>query len=315
LGAKPELLLILANPRGFCAGVVRAIDALDEALTRYGAPIYVRHEIVHNPHVVNGFRKRGAIFVDGLDEIPEGARVMLSAHGVAPAVRAEAALRGLRVVDTTCPLVTKVHREAQHNSAKGRIVIVVGHHGHPEVLGTAGCLEGRPHHVVASVAEVEACPVDPSASYAYVTQTTLSCDETADIVAALNKRFPGIVGPAREDICYATTNRQEAVKAIALQCDAIIVVGGRHSSNSQRLLETALKSGCRRAHLIEHPSEVHSHSLDGCSTLGLTSGASTPEELVEGVIEELKHRFSVRTESVGAPETVFFRPASVAALA
>jgi 4-hydroxy-3-methylbut-2-en-1-yl diphosphate reductase len=315
VGAKPELLVLLANPRGFCAGVVRAIDALDEALTRYGAPIYVRHEIVHNPHVVNGFRNRGAIFVDELHEIPDGARVMLSAHGVAPAVRAEAVRRCLRVVDTTCPLVTKVHREAEHNAAKGRIVIVVGHHGHPEVIGTTGCLEGKPHHVVSSLAEVEAIPFEASATYAYVTQTTLSRDETSEIVAALEQRFPVIVGPAREDICYATTNRQQAVKAIAPHCDVMIVVGGRHSSNSQRLLETALKAGCSRAHLIEDPAEIVEQSLDGCSTAGLTSGASTPEELVEAVMRHLSDRFALQTQSLGAAETVAFRPASVAALA
>ena len=315
MNRKPSLLLLLANPRGFCAGVVRAIDALDTALERFGPPIFVRHEIVHNPHVVSGFRERGAIFVGELDEVPDGARVMLSAHGVAPTVAAEARRRGLRVVDTTCPLVTKVHREVEHHVAHGRVVVVIGHHGHVEVIGTAGHAADHAHHIVSSVDEANALPIDSARDYAFVTQTTLSFDETAEIVAALGARFPGIIGPARDDICFATTNRQAAVKAIAPRCDAIIVIGGHQSSNSQRLVETARSAGCRNAWLVEEPLEIDCGRLVGCATVGLTSGASTPETLVAAAIEELAKHFAIVTEAIGESEAVAFRPVAVGALA
>lgn len=312
---KPNLRILIANPRGFCAGVVRAIEALDQALNRFGPPIFVRHEIVHNPYVVDGFRERGAVFVDDLSQVPGGARVMLSAHGVSPEVTAEARRRGLRFVDTTCPLVSKVHREVEHHAARERTVIVVGHSDHPEVIGTAGHAAGRPSHVLSSVAEVRALPPDPTHTYAYVTQTTLAVDETAEIITALGKKFPGIVGPARDDICYATTNRQAAVKAIAPRCDAFLIIGGRHSSNSKRLVEAAQRAGCDRAWLIETPDEIDCDLLEGCATVGISSGASTPEVLVEQALARLATRFIPTIETIGEPESVAFRSASLEALA
>jgi 4-hydroxy-3-methylbut-2-enyl diphosphate reductase len=309
------LQVLLASPRGFCAGVVRAIDALDAALARFGPPVYVRHDIVHNPEVVERFRAAGAIFVEDLAEVPDGARLFLSAHGVGPAVRAEAAARRLRVVDTACPLVTKVHAEARRFAAQRRAVIVVGHRGHAEVEGTVGWIGDAPHHVVETAAEARALPIDPAASYGYVTQTTLSIDDTSEVIDVLRERLPGLAGPAGGDICYATTNRQMAVKAIAARAEAMLVVGGRHSSNSRRLVEAALRAGCRNAWLLERPSHFDPAALDGCATIGLTSGASTPEGSVQAVIARLRRRFEVTIEEIGPAEQVRFRAASLAPLA
>jgi len=309
------LHVLLAAPRGFCAGVVRAIDALDAALARFGPPIYVRHDIVHNPEVVAGFRAAGAIFVEDLAEVPVGARLLLSAHGVGPAVLAEAAARDLRVVDTACPLVTKVHVRARRFAEQGRDVIVVGHRGHVEVEGTRGWIGDRPHHVIATAEDARALPLDAEARYGYVTQTTLSADETAEVIDVLRERLPAIAGPASADICYATTNRQGAVKAIAPRVGALLVMGGRHSSNSRRLVETALRAGCRNAWLLERPEELDFAALDGCSTIGLTSGASTPEKSVQAVIARLSERFDVTVEEIGMQEQVRFRAAALAPLA
>ncbi len=310
-----SLTVLLASPRGFCAGVVRAIDALDAALARFGPPIYVRHEIVHNPEVVERFQAAGAIFVDDLASVPDGARLFLSAHGVGPAVRAEAAARGMRVVDTACPLVNKVHAEARRFAAQGRHVIVIGHRGHVEVHGTLGWVGAQPHHVVESAAEARALPIDPAADYGYVTQTTLSVDDTAETIAVLQARLPDLAGPSSGDICYATTNRQQAVKALAARAEAVLVVGGRASSNSRRLVEAALRAGCRNAWLIERPSDLDPAMLDGCAAIGLTSGASTPETSVQAVIARLAARFDVTVEDIGPPEQVHFRAASLAPLA
>lgn len=312
-GARP-LHVMLASPRGFCAGVVRAVEALHEALERHGRPIYVRHEIVHNPEVIEDFRARGAIFVDDLDEVPAGARLFLSAHGVSPAVKAEAERRGLRVVDTTCPLVSKVHAEARRLAASGRTAIVIGHHGHVEVDGTVGWLGGAPHHVVETAQDVDELALDPATPHAYVTQTTLSLDDTEDVVAALRRRLPGIEGPPSADICFATTSRQNAVKAISDRADAVLVVGGRNSSNSLRLVETALRAGCPRAWLLDRPEALDLETLEDVHSVGLTSGASTPEASVQAVVARLRERFAVTLEDVGEAETVRFRPASMATL-
>lgn len=308
MSGKPALTVLLCAPRGFCAGVVRAIDAVEEALARHGAPVYVRHEIVHNKYVVDGLRRKGAVFVEDLSEIPDHGRpVVLSAHGVPKAVPAEAARRGFFTIDATCPLVTKVHREAELHYRRGRLVILVGHSGHPEVIGTLGQLPEGAVVLVESLADVDAlAPADPG-RLAFVTQTTLSVDDTREIVEALQARFPAIVGPHREDICYATTNRQEAVKAVAPQVDAMLVVGSPNSSNSQRLKEVAEKAGCPVARLVLRAADIDWSLYGALRSLGVTAGASAPDILVEEILDAFAARYDLRVETVTtADERVFF---------
>lgn len=307
--SKPPLLIRLCAPRGFCAGVVRAIDAVEEALKRYGAPVYVRHEIVHNRYVVDGLKAKGAVFVDELDEIPEGstAPVIFSAHGVPKSVPAAAKARQLFALDATCPLVTKVHREAELHHKRGRTVIFIGHQHHPEVVGTMGQLPDGAVVLVETVEDVAALPAMKADTLAFATQTTLSVDDTREIVAALEARFPGIHGPHKEDICYATTNRQDAVKRVAPTVDAMIVVGSPNSSNSQRLKETAERAGCPIARLLLRAEDIDWSLYGAISSLGITAGASAPEILVEEIIDAFAARYDVRVETVStADESVFF---------
>jgi len=278
--------VVLANPRGFCAGVDRAIAIVEQALAQFGAPIYVRHEVVHNRSVVEGLRAKGAIFVEELSEIPGGSTVVFSAHGVSRAVRDEARARGLKVFDATCPLVTKVHVELAKMRAQGREVIMIGHAGHPEVEGTMGQSDGG-MYLVESVGAVEALGVRDPASLAYVTQTTLSIDDAAEIVAALKRRFPQIVGPRRDDICYATQNRQDAVKVMAVRCDVVVVVGSPNSSNSNRLREVASRRGTQ-AYMVDDADELRPEWLAGKKIVGVTAGASAPEALVQAVVARLR---------------------------
>ena len=280
-----EKEILLATPRGFCAGVERAIEIVERALARFGAPIYVRHEVVHNKYVVDSLRKKGAVFVEELDEVPTGSTVIFSAHGVSLAIRAEAQRRGLRVFDATCPLVTKVHVEVGRMHAQGRELIMIGHKGHPEVQGTVGQVEGG-IHLVDSPADVENLTVDNPENLAYVTQTTLSVDDAQNIVGALKTRFPKIVGPKKDDICYATQNRQDAVKVLALEADLVLVVGSKNSSNSNRLREVAENKGIH-AYLIDSASDIDPGRLEGKCKIGLTAGASAPEVLLEEVIKRL----------------------------
>ena len=278
--------VLLAEPRGFCAGVERAIAIVERALEKFGPPIHVRHEIVHNRWVVESLRRKGAVFVHELDDVPDGATVIFSAHGVSKAVAAEGARRDLRVLDATCPLVSKVHREAERLDREGRRVILIGHQGHPEVVGTVGQLPPGRMDVVSDVRSLDLLPDAGPAGAAYITQTTLSVDETADVVAALRDRFPGIQAPAREDICYATQNRQNAVKALARECDLVLVLGAPNSSNSNRLREVAERAGAK-AHLIETADDVCREWLEGVGCLGITAGASAPEVLVDGLLERM----------------------------
>lgn len=295
---KEPLTILLAAPRGFCAGVDRAIQIVELALERYGAPVYVRHEIVHNRFVVESLERRGAVFVDELDSVPEGAHVIFSAHGVPKAVPAEAARRRLHWIDATCPLVSKVHREAERLHAAGRHVVLIGHAGHPEVVGTMGQLPEGAIDLVETEADVERLsPPDPE-NLAYITQTTLSVDETASIIAALQRRFPALQGPRKEDICYATTNRQQAMKAIARRCDAVLVIGAQNSSNSLRLVEVARRAGCPRALLVQRPADIDWSEMADVHTLGISAGASAPEVLVEEVIAAARERRDVRIEEV-----------------
>jgi 4-hydroxy-3-methylbut-2-enyl diphosphate reductase len=308
--ARPPLRLLLAAPRGFCAGVDRAVKIVEEALSRFGAPVYVRHEIVHNRHVVDGLRARGAVFVEELSEIPDDGRpVIFSAHGVAKAVVSEAMRRRLFTLDATCPLVTKVHREAERHHARGRHLLLIGHAGHPEVVGTMGQLPEGAVTLVQDVAEARSITPPEGVDLAWSSQTTLSVDDTAEIVAALAERFPGIAAPAKDDICYATSNRQAAVKALVAQgAEAAIVVGAPNSSNSRRLAEVAERAGARRALLVEGPAALDLDSLEGCATIGLTAGASAPETLVQAVIAALGARFALAVEEVRvAEETIAFR--------
>jgi 4-hydroxy-3-methylbut-2-enyl diphosphate reductase len=277
--------IILANPRGFCAGVERAIAIVERALAQFGAPIYVRHEVVHNKFVVEGLRGRGAIFIESLDEVPSGATLIFSAHGVPKSVRDDAAARGLRVFDATCPLVTKVHVEVSKMRAEGREIIMIGHKGHPEVEGTMGQSAGG-MYLVETVDDVAKLDVPNPALLAYVTQTTLSVDDAAAIVTALRAKFPEIVGPKKDDICYATQNRQDAVRALAQDCDLVLVVGSVTSSNSNRLREVAALLG-REAHLIDRADNIDSAWLQGSPRIGVTAGASAPEVLVEEVVARL----------------------------
>lgn len=305
---KPPLRILLCAPRGFCAGVVRAIDAVEEALKRFGSPVYVRHEIVHNRYVVEDLKRKGAIFVDELSEIPDtDAPVIFSAHGVPKSVPAEAAQRNMHAIDATCPLVTKVHREAMVHNRRGRKVILIGHEGHPEVVGTTGQLPEGAVIVVETIEDVAALPAMAGESLAYVSQTTLSVDDTAQVVEALKARFPAIHGPHKEDICYATTNRQEAVKRVAPQVDAMIVVGSQNSSNSQRLREVAERAGCPTSQLILRAADIDWAVFGAIGSLGITAGASAPEVLVEEIIDAFAARYQVAVETVStADESVFF---------
>ncbi len=306
--ARPKLTIQLANPRGFCAGVERAILIVERALEKFGRPVYVRHEIVHNRFVVEGLEARGAVFVEDLDDVPDDVPVVFSAHGVPKSVPAEAERRNLFYVDATCPLVSKVHREAERHHQNGKQIILVGHAGHPEVIGTIGQLPDGAVLLVQSVEDARSIAVDDPSNVAYVTQTTLSVDDTAEIVEALRQRFPRIDGPKKEDICYATTNRQEAVKALARRCDAMLVVGAPNSSNSLRLVEVARRAGCGRARLVQRAAEIDWDWLGNAECLGITAGASAPETLVNEVIEAIQERFDVTIEEVsGANENVIFK--------
>ena len=305
---KPALKVLLCSPRGFCAGVVRAIETVEQALARYGAPVYVRHEIVHNRYVVESLKAKGAIFVEELDEIPDtDAPVIFSAHGVPKSIPAEAQKRNLFALDATCPLVTKVHREAEIHYKRGREIVLIGHADHPEVVGTVGQLPAGAITLVQSVEEVARfVPRDPS-RLAYVTQTTLSVDDTAGIVAALKARFPQIHGPHKEDICYATTNRQEVVKKVAPMVEAMVVVGSPNSSNTQRLKEVAERAGCPRAALVQRAGEIDWSLFGSIASLGVTAGASAPEVLVEEVIGAFAERYTVEVETfTTADEDMFF---------
>jgi 4-hydroxy-3-methylbut-2-enyl diphosphate reductase len=296
---RPRLTLYLAAPRGFCAGVDRAIQIVELALARFGAPVYVRHEIVHNRYVVDSLKAKGAVFVEELDEIPDTTKpVIFSAHGVAKAIPAAAKARNLFVLDATCPLVFKVHLEAARHFEQGLQILLIGHAGHPEVAGTMGQLPDGAVHLIQTVEEAHVFVPKNPAKLAYVTQTTLSVDDTADIVALLKSRFPQIVGPQKEDICYATTNRQAAVKAMAQRVGCLLVVGSPQSSNSLRLVEVAQRAGCAKAQLIERAREIPWADLEGLQTVGITAGASAPEELVEEVIEEFRKRFDLTVETV-----------------
>ncbi|MDP4033030.1 MAG: 4-hydroxy-3-methylbut-2-enyl diphosphate reductase [Pseudorhodobacter sp.] len=305
---KPPLTLYLAAPRGFCAGVDRAIKIVELALQKWGAPVYVRHEIVHNKFVVDGLRDLGAVFVEDLDEVPPDRPVIFSAHGVAKAVPAEAARRQMIWVDATCPLVSKVHIEAERHHEAGLQIVMIGHAGHPETIGTMGQLPEGEVLLVETEADVARLLVRDAARLAYITQTTLSVDDTAGIVAALQARFPGIIGPHREDICYATTNRQAAVKAIAGRIDALLVIGAPNSSNSRRLVEVGRAAGCAYAQLVQRSTDIDWRALAGVSAVGITAGASAPEILVNEVIDAFRARFDTVVELVEtATEAVEFK--------
>ncbi|MBY6201952.1 4-hydroxy-3-methylbut-2-enyl diphosphate reductase [Maritalea mobilis] len=305
---KPPLTIYLAAPRGFCAGVDRAIKIVEMALQKWGAPVYVRHEIVHNKFVVDDLREKGAVFVEELDECPLDRPVIFSAHGVPKSVPAEAARREMVYVDATCPLVSKVHIEAARHHENGLQMIMIGHEGHPETIGTMGQLPEGEVLLVETVDDVATVEVRDPDQLAFVTQTTLSLDDTADIVAALKERFPNIVGPHKEDICYATTNRQEAVKAMAPKADAMLVVGAPNSSNSKRLVEVGARAGCDYAQLVQRATDIDWRALEGIATLGITAGASAPEILVHEVIDAFRDRYDVTVELVEtAKENVEFK--------
>jgi 4-hydroxy-3-methylbut-2-enyl diphosphate reductase len=302
------LTLYLAAPRGFCAGVDRAIKIVEMAIEKWGAPVYVRHEIVHNRYVVDGLRDKGAVFVEELDECPPDRPVIFSAHGVPKSVPAEAERREMLFVDATCPLVSKVHIEAARHHENGLQMIMIGHAGHPETIGTMGQLPDGEVLLVETVEDVASVVVRDTENLAFVTQTTLSVDDTRDIVAALQSRFPAIVGPHKEDICYATTNRQEAVKAIAPDCDALLVVGAPNSSNSRRLVEVATRAGCAYSQLVQRATDIDWRALEGIKSVGITAGASAPESLINEVIEAFKSRYDVTVEVVEtAKENVEFK--------
>jgi 4-hydroxy-3-methylbut-2-enyl diphosphate reductase len=305
---KPALTLYLAGPRGFCAGVVRAIEIVEMAIERWGAPVYVRHEIVHNKHVVDALRDKGAVFVEELDDCPDDRPVVFSAHGVPKAVPAEAARRKMIYVDATCPLVSKVHVEAERHFQNKLQIVMIGHSGHPETVGTMGQLPAGEVILIETVADVaRIIPRDPS-RLAYITQTTLSVDDTADIVAALVARFKGIIGPHKKDICYATTNRQEAVKAMARRIEALLVVGAPNSSNSKRLVEVGRAAGCAYAMLVQTAADIDWRAIEGVGAVGLTAGASAPEVLVDQVIAAFGDRYEVTIEQVvTAEENVSFK--------
>ena len=304
----PPLTLYLAAPRGFCAGVDRAIKIVEMAIEKWGAPVYVRHEIVHNKFVVDGLRAKGAVFVEELDECPTDRPVIFSAHGVPKAVPAEAANRNMIAVDATCPLVTKVHNEAARHNENGLQMIMIGHEGHPEVIGTMGQLPAGEVLLVETVADVAGLKVRDESKLAFITQTTLSVDDTAEIAAALLARFPAILAPAHEDICYATTNRQVAVKAIAPKIDALLVIGAPNSSNSKRLVEVGRAAGCAYSQLIQRASEIDWRALEGIRSVGVTAGASAPEVLVNEVLDAFRARFETVIELVEtAQENIEFK--------
>jgi 4-hydroxy-3-methylbut-2-en-1-yl diphosphate reductase len=307
--SKPPLTVYLAAPRGFCAGVVRAIDIVERALELYGKPVYVRHEIVHNRYVVEDLKAKGAVFVEELDEIPDGDRpVIFSAHGVPKAVPEAAATRNMFQIDATCPLVTKVHMEAQRHFAEGLEIILIGHRNHPEVIGTMGQLPASAVVLVEDVAQAEALEVKDAEKLAYVTQTTLSVDDTRDVVAVLQRRFPAMRGPVKEDICYATTNRQEAVKSIAGKIDALLVVGAPNSSNSRRLVEVGEKAGCQRSFLVQRAADLDWAALTDLRAIGVTAGASAPETLVNEVIDAFRAHYDVTVaDAVLREENVSFK--------
>ncbi|MGE6698730.1 4-hydroxy-3-methylbut-2-enyl diphosphate reductase [Hyphomonas sp. NPDC076900] len=305
---KPPLTLRLAAPRGFCAGVDRAIQIVEEALKKWGAPVYVRHEIVHNRHVVERLEALGAVFVEELEECPDDRPVIFSAHGVPKSVPAEARQRNMIYVDATCPLVSKVHVEAARHHDQAREILLIGHAGHPEVIGTMGQLPEGAVTLIETVEDARAYQPKNPANLAFLTQTTLSVDDTAEIVGALQERFPGIAVPHKEDICYATTNRQDAVKVLAPGAGLVLVIGARTSSNSVRLVEVALRAGAARAELIASAENIDWSWFEGVSVLGLTAGASAPEDLVQGVIDACRERFDVTVETVKtADETVTFK--------
>jgi 4-hydroxy-3-methylbut-2-enyl diphosphate reductase len=314
MSQKP-LTVLLAGPRGFCAGVDRAIEIVEKSIEKFGAPVYVRHEIVHNKYVVDELRGKGAVFVEELDEVPEGFPVVFSAHGVPKSVPAEAQQRNMIHVDATCPLVTKVHVDARRHDKDGQTVILIGHAGHPEVVGTLGQLSEGKIVLVENVEQVDSLTISDPDNLAYVTQTTLSVDDTAEIVRALQRRFPSIEAPRKEDICYATTNRQAAVKTLAPDCDAFIVIGAPNSSNSNRLAEVAQAMGCPKSILIERADDLDMAWMDGAETLGITAGASAPELLVQELITALKEKFdvTVREVAVTTEDVHFSLPRSLTA--
>lgn len=305
---KPPIKLLLASPRGFCAGVDRAIQIVEKALERYGAPVYVRHEIVHNQFVVDQLRAKGAIFVDELDQVPSDRPVIFSAHGVPKKVPAEAQHRQLIYVDATCPLVSKVHREAERLFNQNYQIILIGHADHPEVIGTMGQLPDGAIQLVETIEDAKKIEIDPDKPIGYITQTTLSVDDTISILAVLKQRFPQLQSPKQEDICYATTNRQAAVKAIAAQCDILFVIGSETSSNAKRLVEVSQHHGCPKAFLINNVDDIPWFALNDIGTIGLTAGASTPEILVDDVIAALEGRFDVDQQDITvAAENIHFK--------
>ncbi|WP_068071982.1 4-hydroxy-3-methylbut-2-enyl diphosphate reductase [Novosphingobium lentum] len=308
---KPLLNVVLASPRGFCAGVIRAIEIVERAIERYGAPVYVRHEIVHNPHVVARLRQMGAIFVDELDEIPAGAMTVFSAHGVPRTVEDEAEARGLPVIDATCPLVTKVHNHGRRYARDGRIIVLIGHEGHAEVVGTMGQIDA-PVLLVSTASGVDSLPIDRATPIAYVTQTTLSVDDTREVIAALHRRFADVVGPDVSDICYATQNRQAAVRDLARQSDVLIVVGASNSSNSSRLREIGDECGVP-SYLVNDGSEIDPAWFAGVRRVGITAGASAPDVLVDSVVTRLAQTHTIRVSQLdGIAENVSFSlPASL----
>jgi 4-hydroxy-3-methylbut-2-enyl diphosphate reductase len=310
----PKLTILLAEPRGFCAGVLRAIQIVERALAKYGAPVYVRHEIVHNRHVVASLEAQGAIFIDELDQAPADRPVVFSAHGVPKSVPEAAGRRQMTFLDATCPLVSKVHREAELHFAQGRQIILIGHAGHPEVIGTIGQLPPGAILLVESADAARTLLPERPSKLAYVTQTTLSVDDTAEIVAILQRRFPGIHGPRKDDICYATTNRQHAVKEIARRAEAMLVIGAANSSNSRRLVEVAVRAGCAQAWLIDSARAIDWAALAPFRRLGLTAGASAPEHLVEEVLEAARRRYTVAIEAVRvtSEDVVFRLPRAIA---
>ena len=305
---KPPLTLYMAAPRGFCAGVDRAIKIVEMALAKWGAPVYVRHEIVHNKYVVDDLKAKGAVFVEELDQCPDDRPVVFSAHGVPKSVPAAAQAREMVYVDATCPLVSKVHIEAARHADAGLQMVMIGHAGHPETVGTMGQLPEGEVLLVETPDDVAGLDVRDPEKLAYITQTTLSVDDTAEVVAALNARFPAIVGPHKEDICYATTNRQEAVKAMAPLADAMLVVGAPNSSNSKRLVEVGARAGCKYAQLVQRATDIDWRALEGISSMGITAGASAPEVLINEVVDAFKDRYDVTVEMVEtAVENVEFK--------
>ncbi len=305
---KPPLTILLANPRGFCAGVERAIEIVERALAKFGAPVYVRHEIVHNKHVLEDLRAKGAVFVKDIEDVPVDRPVIFSAHGVAKSVPAAAERRNMIYIDATCPLVSKVHREAELHHKQGRHILLIGHAGHPEVIGTMGQLPDGAIQLVENIEQAQTVTVPDTQNLAFVTQTTLSIDETKDIVAALQTRFPAITAPRKEDICYATTNRQLAVKDIAATADVVVVIGSKNSSNSNRLVEVARIYGAKEAFLVDRADELPWEKFTGIKTLGLTAGASAPESLVEETIAAARQHFDVTVQTTTvADENMTFK--------